>query len=680
MTRPRAVLADGASLNGAMLRRLFVGQCLVLAVHLFWMPLWLAGLALTVAAWRYLQLRGRLSQAGWLTRLMGVALLLGALWAQYGALRGLESLIGLLLGVYLLKLLETATRRDGRVVVCVGFVALTAAFLHGQSLFMALVGLGIAAWLIATLVGLAGATDGRRIWRETAWLLGLAAPLMLALFMLFPRLPPLWNLPQIERGTTGLSDSVTPGAIAELSRSDRRAFRVSFDGPVPPRSERYWRVYTLSRFDGRTWSRLSSERFADVGQRSPFAVADDEPRYRLELLLEPDRRPWRPSLGTPITSDRLQRYLADGTLEGLAPLASRSLLTLEASARAPGYVDPGRLHELRQLPPGNPRARALAQRLWRMSGGEPRRYLAWVMVRYAEAPFRYTLTPPRLDGRDSIDAFLFESQAGYCTHYASATAWLARAVGIPARLVAGFLGGERHPDGHFTLRDYDAHAWVEVWLEGRWQRLDPTTAIAPERIEQGPQAVAGAEQAFLADAPFSPLRLRGIGWFEGARLGWERLEYRWQRNVIGYQSESRRDVLAWLIEHLKPVWQALWHGRPGMSGMGWIAVLGMLAVAWVLVRLGRGGWAPRRDETALIQRLQARLERRGYPSYEGESPAVHLRRVAASSGSAGQVLHDAAMDAERLAYAPLNDDERRLRQRRLAAVTRRVHRLLPRRH
>lgn len=691
----RALLADGVSLSGVSLRQLFVGQCLVLALHLVWMPLWLVGLALAVAAWRYLQLRGRLPKAGRGVRLAGVAVLFGALWGEYGALRDMQSLIGVLLGVYLLKLLETDTRRDARVVVCVGFLALAAAFLHDQGVPMALAGLGVTAWLLNGLVWLAGAPDARRAWRETTWLLGLAAPLMVTLFVLFPRLPPLWSLPQFDRAATGLSDAVTPGAIAELTRSDRRAFRVRFQGAVPPPNERYWRVYTLSRFDGATWSRLSPQqwaamlgtpvaRFGQVGRVSSFAeTANDAMRYRMELLLEPDSRPWRPTLGTPVRADTPQRFLADGTLEGLAPLTGRGLLTLEASARAPGYADRFALARLRELPPGNPRARALAERLWRDSAGDPRRYLEAVVGRFGEAPYRYTLTPPTLNGRARIDAFLFDSRAGYCTHYASATAWMARAVGIPARLVAGFLGGERHPDGYFTLRDYDAHAWVEVWLNGTWQRLDPTATIAPERIESGPQAVAGAGQAYLADAPLSPLQLRDIGWLNQARLAWERLEYRWQRSVIGYQAARQRETLAWLVER----WRRLWAGVAALwPSTGWFGAL--LVAAGGAVVLGAAGglgwrgwrrWRERTDVNASLRRLQAGLARRGYPEEAGESPASHLRRVAASWEEIGPLLRGAAEDAERLAYAPLDDDERHWRARRLGDAVRGLRRRRSRR-
>ncbi|PXY00303.1 transglutaminase family protein [Halomonas sp. LBP4] len=688
-----AVLADGRALSAAMLRQLFVGQCLVLALHLPWMPAWLAGLAVAVAGYRHLQLRRRLPRASLLLRLTAVGGLLAALWLEFGTLYGVDGLIGLLLGVYLLKLLETHDRRDARVVVMIGVVATSGAFLHDQGLLMAGAALLALGWLVQSLVWLSGASGARQAWRETAWLLGLSAPLMALLFVTFPRVGPLWNLPQVNRASTGLTDEIAPGDIAELSRSDARAFRARFEGREPSPHERYWRVYTLSHFDGVRWSRtapreLSSvlgrplDHFAREGQHTPWT--DDAPRFTTELLLEPDSRPWRPSLGTPLASDSRQRFLADGTLEGLSPLGSRSLLRLASSGAAPSNPDPAGPAWQAMLPAeGNPRTRELAERLRRESGGDARAFLAAAMARFGEAPFRYTLSPPRLSSADRVDEFLFGSRAGYCTHYASAMAVLARAVGIPARIVVGFLGGEWHPDGHVTVRDYDAHAWVEVWLDGAWRRLDPTGVIAPERIEEGPQAIRDGREAFLADAPFSALRLRELGWANQLRLEWERLEYRWQRGVIGYQRASRAALMERVSERLRALWAWLIEVSPGRGILAAVATLlvtlgGLAGGAWLLW-LGWRHHRRGRDERALLLVLQAWLARRGLGPAPGESPAAHLRRIAPRAGAAGPALEESARHIERLAYAPVGSAERRERQRRLARRVAEARRRLGRR-
>lgn len=692
--RPRpevAVLADGRELGAAMLRRLVIGQCLVLALHLTWMPAWLVGLAICVAAWRYLELRQRLPPAGWLLRLGGVVLLLGALWLQYGAMYQMEGLIGLLLGVYLLKLLEAHDRRGARVVVVIGLIATGVAFLHDQGIPIALGALVALAWLLQSLNWLAGAPDARRAWGETGWLLLYSTPLMVVLFLTVPRLEPLWSMPQMDRASTGLSDEVSPGDIAQLSRSDARVFRAAFDGEEPATHERYWRVYTLSGTDGQRWFRAppdelaatlgrSEDAFVREGLRSPWVdEASGEGRFRAELLLEADSRLWLPSLGTPLATDSEQRYLADGTLERLVARGSRSLLRLESSGAAPVNADPAGAAWNTLLPNrANPRTRALGERLWQESGGDKHAFLAAIMAHFGESPFRYTLMPPRLGSRHRVDEFLFESRSGYCTHYASAAATLIRTAGIPARLVVGFLGGERHPDGYFTIRDYDAHAWVEVWLEGAWLRLDPTAAIAPERIELGPQAVEGSAEAFLADSPFS-LRLRELGWANRLRLRWENLEYQWQRGVIDYQREAARAFIQRLGEGLETGydWLRMQLRSAPWTAVAWLggAALGLTGLAWLL-RLGlrQRRW---RSESAMLGYLRGRLVRLGLGPVFGETPASHLRRVAPACGPARAALHAVAEEYERLAYAPLNDAERRAGRRRLRQAIRKIGRRLP---
>ncbi|MFG6157718.1 transglutaminaseTgpA domain-containing protein [Halomonas sp. 1390] len=692
LSEHRARLAEERRLDGGLLRELFIGQCLVLALHLAWMPAWLVALALAVGGYRWLQWRRGWPRVGVLTRIAAVGGLVLALRAEYGTLGSMDGLIGLLLGVYLLKLLETQDRRDARVVVMIGLIATAVAFLHDQGIPMAAAALLAFAWLLQSLVRLAGSRDRRQAWREAAWLLALSAPLMALLFVTFPRLGPLWSMPRLDRASTGLSDQIAPGDIAELSRSAGRAFRARFEGPEPAPEERYWRVYTLSHFDGIRWSRASPEQlaatlerpveaFVGVGARSPWQ-APARARFRAELLLEPDSRPWRPSLGAPLATGEPQRYLADGTLEGLAALSSRGLLRLDSSGAAPAYPDPAGSRWHRLLPvESNPRTRALVGRLWRASGGDPDAYLVAMMARFGEAPYRYTLSPPRLAGEDRVDDFLFDSRAGYCSHYASAAAVMARMAGIPARVVAGFLGGERHPDGYYTVRDYDAHAWVEVWRQGGWQRLDPTAVIAPERIEQGPQAIEEGAEAFMADARFSALRLREVGWANRLRLGWERLEYRWQLGVIGFQRESRRSLLARLADGWRAAWARLEAWLPGhgllATTLGLAAVLLMAAGVALLACLGVRRWRLQRDERRLVGALQAWLAGRGLAALPGESPAAHLRRIAPLAGPAGRALADCAHDLERLAYAPLEAPERAVRRRRLARRVAEVRRRLP---
>ncbi|MDH2292906.1 DUF3488 and transglutaminase-like domain-containing protein [Cobetia sp. 10Alg 146] len=625
----RKPLTPDQALGWLELRHLFIGQCLVLALHLLWMPIWLALPALLAALWRFQQLRARVPRAGILLRLAAVCLVAAGLFLEYGQMLRLEAMIGLLVGIYLLKLLETDSLRDGRVVCGLGFVVLASAFLHDQGPVMAAAAILAAGWLIGGLVLIAGARRSGEALRETCWLMGLSLPLMLGLFVLFPRLPPLWNVPQLEEATTGLTDSVSPGDIAALGRSDELAFRARFDGALPAASERYWRVYTLSLFDGVRWSRASPDRLQSAlgGPASRYAVRGrgvdgGSPRHRYELLLEPDPRPWRPSLGAPLSSDQEARYLVDGTLEGMSSLNTRALLKLSSSGQPP-LAAPQWMQRLDLLLPedGNLRARAFARDLMHQAGGDPQGFLRLLFQHFHRQPYHYTLTPPRLEGMNRVDDFLFDSLQGYCTHYASTTVFLARAAGIPARMVAGYLGGEAQGgaasgERELSIRQYDAHAWVEVFHGGRWQRFDPTAAVAPERIAQGALSLQG-QPGFMADAGLRAFTLNN-SMLRDLRRQWERFEYRWQRSVVGFRLEQQR---------------SLWQRMFGEFRWEWLVwgVLGLLACV-VLVGAVLVVWSGREVTThagvRAYRRLAKRLGRSGLGPGPGEAPGSHLRRVA----------------------------------------------------
>ncbi|MGB1801228.1 MAG: DUF4129 domain-containing transglutaminase family protein, partial [Gammaproteobacteria bacterium] len=159
--------------------------------------------------------------------------------------------------------------------------------------------------------------------------------------------------------------------------------------------------------------------------------------------------------------------------------------------------------------------------------------------------FIYTLTPELITG-DTVDEFLFNSKQGFCEHYAAAFTVLMRAAGIPARVVAGYQGGEVNPLGNYLIvKQRDAHAWTEVWLEGKgWIRIDPTAIISPIRINEG---INNAMPNALIDIPL------GVENNETAVRLWRRLQntvdmvnYQWAQWVLGYGPEKQKQF----IKHL----------------------------------------------------------------------------------------------------------------------------------
>jgi len=586
--------------------------------HLAHLPLWVGVALASCAAGLIAITGGRMAAPGrWLR--LGLALTgLAAVAAQYGRINGADSgsaLLALMLG---LKLLEIRTGRDRILVVYLCFFLLGSGFLHDQALpggALALLGLLplTAAWILLQ-AGADGPSPAMAL-RTAAVLLAQALPLMLILFLLFPRLSgPLWSIPR-DTGTTrfGLSDHMAPGAIAALGQSGAVAFRVRFFGPTPPPASRYWRALVLWDYDGQTW------RTRQPAETNPTPLTPLGAPLSYEITLEPQGQPWLPLLDVPARLERTQaRLTGREAIEG-KPVEER--LRYEASSylnyRLAAELDPGLRGRALALPEkGNPAARALAEQ-WQARLANPAERSRAALTLFRQAPFYYTLDPPPL-GPNGIDDFLFNTQRGFCEHYAGAFVFLMRAAGVPARVVTGYQGGETNPLGDYLIvRQADAHAWAEIWLADRgWVRIDPTAAVAPERIEDGAAAALAGELS-------APVRLlRESQTLQRLRLSWDAVNYRWNDWVLGYGPEKQRTTLTQLgFESVEP-------GRL----MGWMTLITVGVGAMVGLWMGRRRDYRREDDpvAAGFGRLTRRLSRAGYPVRPGEGPRDYLARCAAA--------------------------------------------------
>jgi len=422
-------------------------------------------------------------------------------------------------------------------------------WLFDDSLLSTVYGLLPLLALLSALCALQNTGLAQRPWqalRLCSVMLIQALPLMLLLFVFFPRITPLWVLPMhSKQGMSGLSDSMDVTDIAELALSDELVFRASFtDGVPPPQSLLYWRALTLDTFDGKRWSQ---SRWAAYAQQAP-PWQKQGARIDYQLTLQPSWRNWLPMLEIGQIDLPQTRQTADFRVEYQA-LIDRPLHYRASSwPAAQRITDSERaLTIARRLPEsGNPRSRALAQQLRQIHGENNQALVNALLARFTQAPYRYTLNPEPLD-KDSIDSFLFDTQNGFCAHYAGATAFVLRAAGIPARMVSGYQGGEFNKGaGFLQVRQYDAHAWVEYWNDSKgWQRIDPTFSVAPERIERGLE-VALSGEALPTHHPLSQRYYRSVALLNQMRLLMDDLQYNWQLWVLSYQSEQRLQLLKYL--------------------------------------------------------------------------------------------------------------------------------------
>jgi transglutaminase-like putative cysteine protease len=616
---------------------LVIAVAAAVAPHAWHLPAPVVGFFAVAALYRLVAIaRPSLLPGRALLGLLLIAGLATVVLAQ-GALPNRDSGVALLTVMLGLKLLEVRTRRDVFVTVFLGWFVLVTQFLYSQALaFAAYLMLPFLAFLflLARLHRAEGLAPPLSIGAAVLRLTVLALPVTIALFVLFPRLGgPLWGFAvDSDAALTGLSDTLSPGSVSRLVESPETAFRVRFDGALPPPAQRYWRGPVLWETDGRTWR-------AGTPADPPPRIEVVGPPFDYEVTIEPHRRRWLFALDLPVTRPQGATVTVDHQLLAAKDVEGRFAYRVRSVAdyRTVG-LGPDEEFAALQVPERvSPRLRALAGR-WRTESPDPAGVVEKGRALFRDEPFVYTLRPPPL-GDDPIDAFVFDTRRGFCEHYAASFVLLMRLAGVPARIVTGYQGGELNTVGDYlTIRQSDAHAWAEVWLPGTgWTRADPTAEVAPARIEsaidQGASLAAG-RVAFRTELPWAAAALRQARWLiDAANVNW----HRW---VVGYDKE-RQDFL---MKHL---------GLGGLSPtqLGGLAVAiagGLLAVFGVWLALKRP-MAPD-PVVAAYDRLCRKLGRAGVTRAAHEGPRDYLTRAAVQLPQAAEQLRAIRRLYEHLRY------------------------------
>jgi len=628
-----------------------------LALNIDHLPAWVSAAALVLIAWRLAAALARVPVPGVTVRTV-LAVVAGlAVLMRFHTLNGLAAGSALLVLMASLKLLETYRRRDRLVLVGAGLFLLLAACLDRQSLARAPLYLG-EAWLACAALaviaseGLAGRTALALAGRA----LLLALPLALLLFVFFPRLAgSFWAVPRSEEAVTGLSDTMSPGGIGKLSTSYDVAFRARFAGAMPPNEQRYWRGPVLHDFDGFTWRRGSGAPPALAGASSGARA------YRYHVALEPSHLHWWFALDTPAQSPDANVVLTRD-YELLASQPVSDPISYEAlsytGAREDAPLSQWERLKDTALPRGrNPRSLELAREL-RQRAGSDAAFISAALDFLRTGGFVYSLEPEVL-GTEQVDDFLFRTRTGFCGHYASAFALLLRAAGVPARVVTGYLGGEWNPSGgYLAVRQSDAHAWVEAWLEGRgWTRIDPTAVVEPERLQRGafdllPDAMS-ASQRMLHASP----------WLVHLLQRWDAADAWWNERVVKFDYATQLGVLERLGIH-----------SPDAFTLGWafmLVLLGWLAViAW---HLGRSLRPLRPDPIArAYAQLCRKLARTGLVRAAYQGPLAYAEALRAGNPGLAEGAHTLLAQYAWLRYGV---PEPATRARDIAQFARAVRRL-----
>jgi protein-glutamine gamma-glutamyltransferase len=617
-------------------------------LHIDRAPLWVSAIAFALIAWRLAAAVHGVPLPGKFTRAVIAFALVGAVFAEFHTLNGLIAGTWLLLLMCAVKLTETHARRDEYIVVGGALFVLLAACLERQGLLRTPLYV-LETWLCCAVLAIVAyakdgssreaAAEGTGFDTRAAFLLAgrtllYSLPLAAILFVVFPRLHgAFWAVPRTEDAETGLSDTMSPGSISQLTSSYDVAFRVKFDGAPPPPRERYWRGPVLHNFDGYTWSRTPYAPYRSM----PLEYVG--PTYRYQVTLEPSQQRWWLTLDTVTGSpDRKVLFAYDYELIATDPVTTLTSYVAESHTETRPTEPLSRLtrHVETTLPPDrNPRSVQLAHEM-RERAGSDGAFIDSVIEMLRTGGFVYSLTPPLLN-YDSVDDFLFNTRSGFCGHYASAFVTLMRAADIPARVVTGYLGGEWNPIGHyFIVRQSDAHSWAEVWLENRgWTRIDPTAVVEPERLTRGMLDL-------LPDARSPEARLvRFSTTLAGLVQRWDAVNAWWNDHVLKFDYRSQLSLLS-----------QLGFRSPDVAILGWAFVAVLLTwLAWIAWQFGRGPGQPRPDRLArAYARLCRKLARVGIPRSAHLGPLAYAEVVGERRPDLAEAVRDLLVRYAELRY------------------------------
>ncbi len=581
--------------------------------HFVNLPGWVSVIVLIALGWRSLQNLGKIGE---LPKWMLIPLVLFGgigVFAEYWTIVGRDAGLALLTVMTSFKFLESRRHRDMLILVFLCYFLIATHFLYSQSIFTAVMMFVTLIVITATLITLNLRDDSVSLWervRSSSKLVGLSVPLMLILFVLVPRVPgPLWGLQSEQRGgVTGLSNHMSPGKISNLIRSNEVAFRVDFKDRVPAQSRLYWRGPVMSRYDGFSWSQMPRRPLHRLN------MVADEPAIDYTVTLEPNGEHWLLALDMPTRLIKGSVMTEDFQLTSTQKINDLKRYSMQSRLayrvgldESPDYLSATRKYPDQYNPQTIAFGKSLAQQF-----EDPIDIGNEVLKMFRQQEYVYTLRPPAL-GRDSVDEFLFGTRRGFCEHFAGSFALIMRSAGVPARIVTGYQGGEFNQVGNYLIvRQSDAHAWTEIWIEGRgWVRVDPTAAVSPSRIEQGLDDALAEEGSAFRIQNRNPI-------FGNLLYSWDNLQHSWNDWVLNYDERKQRNFLKKLevgIENWSDMVFALVFLLLGVTASYWL-------IAWYRERPSQ----PQAYEI-LFNRLLQKLSKKGFRKEPAEDTRAFLARL-----------------------------------------------------
>ena len=373
----------------------------------------------------------------------------------------------------------------------------------------------------------------------------MSLPIAFLLFILLPRLPSFWSLPGPGVAKTGLNENIDPFSISKLSNSSELVFRANFKNtkPSPPY---YWRSMVHEEFSEQTWKITNRAKMTNREH-----IPDFNAKYEYEVIAEKSGLHWLYSLDYARSNTQFVENKYAGLLARSKNLSQTfkynvSSFNIENNKKLSSYE---RNINLSLMSDSNPKTVLVAKEIQRISDTDEL-FFNNLYQYFINEKFLYTLEPPALYGNNKLDQFLLESKKGFCGHYASLTAFIFRSVGIPARVVSGYLGGELSSDkSYLSVFQYDAHAWTEVWLVNKgWTRFDATSVVSPDRLYGSLSQSEANKEEFLRNLDFGLLSLQNFPMLNWIRLNLDSVDFMWTNWILGFNSQEQKGLLKSIFE------------------------------------------------------------------------------------------------------------------------------------
>ncbi|WP_404395094.1 transglutaminaseTgpA domain-containing protein [Pseudoalteromonas phenolica] len=467
--------------------------------------------------------------------LAGIALLMGFV----GVKNSVAFFVSMMLLASLLKIYQAQSERQTMQVFVLNFFTIPCLFIFSQNFFSALLVFILIGFNLALMLIHQYEFEPKEAIKNAFSKLAFTIPISVLLVLFIPKLPAFWQLPGPNSAKTGLSENVDPFEISKLSESNELVFRAIFPKERNIEGPFYWRALMHDEFDGTRWNMSSLQSVS-----ANYQASDNSHSYT--IIAEPSHLKWLYALDKMTTEQDLVATNVFGLPYRKRPVSSAfEYQVYNVVDTQDTSITRWQYRQNIQLPSDlNPQAVALAEQFDKQSN-DTAGFIALLRNYILEQGFTYTLNPPISQSRDKIDEFLFNNKAGFCGHYASSVAMMMRSVGIPARLVSGYLGGELNTENnYYSIYQYDAHAWLEYYVPNQgWLELDPTAWVSPERLNGSLSQHSQLSEELKNNIGMTLMGLSDVALVNWLRLQLEAFDYQWTRWVLNFDDQKQSSFL-----------------------------------------------------------------------------------------------------------------------------------------